>query len=471
MRDEDKTKEELIDELKGLRERLAKLARAESGRDEDGNEIKKLMDYYESVVNEAPTLITVLDKNLVVRAWNKFSEDYTSVPREKIVGKNLFEVIPSLKKLGWEDIMKKVLETGERYQVKDYKITRTFGPHKGETWYQDVTLAPLRENGEVKGIIEIIVDVTGRRKAEDDLKALKEFSEKIVECAPIGIHVIDRNFIVRSWNSYFEDYTTIKKEDIIGKNLFEVIPALAKDGWDKEYRNVLETGKPFEKLCHKHVRSIGPKKGEVLYQTIRIVPLKQKNETVGAITILEDITELKRAQESLEKSEEKYRLLVTQNKDAIFIGSLENNVTYASPACEAIFGYTPEEFMSTPEIAVKIIHPDCQKQMVEFWGEYARTKVFPEKPSEWKWIHKDGRIVYTENTFTNIYNEKGEITGFQTVARDITERKRMEEALRKEKEELEYMNRLMIGRELKMIELKKEINDLLHELGRKRKYD
>jgi len=99
MKDEDKTKEQLIDELKGLRERLAKLVQTESGRDEDGNGIKKLMDYCENVINEAPTLITVLDKNLVVKMWNKFSEDYTSVPREKIVGKNLFEAIPSLKSL------------------------------------------------------------------------------------------------------------------------------------------------------------------------------------------------------------------------------------------------------------------------------------------------------------------------------------------------------------------------------------
>jgi len=234
--------------------------------------------------------------------------------------------------------MKKVLETGERYQVKDYKINRTFGPHRGETWYQDITLAPLRENGEVKGIIEIIVDVTGRKKAEDDLKALKEFNEKIVERAPIGIHVVDRDFIVRSWNSYFEDYTTIKKEDIVGKNLFEVIPALAKDGWDKNYRKVVETGMPFEKLGHKHVRSAGPKKGEVLYQTIRIVPLKQGNETAGAITILGDITELKRAQESLEKSEEKYRTLAEASQDMIFIVDREDRIRMQTASLQSSSG-------------------------------------------------------------------------------------------------------------------------------------
>ncbi len=148
------------------------------------------------------------------------------------------------------------------------------------------------------------------------------------------------------------------------------------------------------------------------------------------LAVARDITERRRLEEALRASEEKYRRLVIQNKDAIFIGRIDGSVAYASPACLTIFGFTPEEFMSDPMIAAKIVHPDYRKKFNEFWENYARAKKFPEKPSEWAWIRKDDKVVYTENTFTNIHNEKGEVVEFQTVARDITERKQLEARLK-----------------------------------------
>lgn len=120
------------------------------------------------------------------------------------------------------------------------------------------------------GVLRIGEYFRSVRLAEDRIKSLSELNEKVVETSPLGIHVIDGDFIVRRWNSYFENYTTIKKEDIIGKNLFEVIPGLVKGGWDKEYRKVIESGEPFEKYGFKYIRSVGPKKGEVLYQSVKM---------------------------------------------------------------------------------------------------------------------------------------------------------------------------------------------------------
>ncbi|MEE9593834.1 MAG: PAS domain S-box protein [Candidatus Hydrothermarchaeales archaeon] len=130
-----------------------------------------------------------------------------------------------------------------------------------------------------------------------------------------------------------------------------------------------------------------------------------------------------------------YKNLADTSPDAIFIGNTESVVVYASPSCLDIFGYTPEKFLSDPQIAMKIIHPDCRPQLIEFWENYAKTKIFPKEPSEWAWIRKDNKVVYTENTFRTLYNETGGVIGFQTIARDITERKQAAESLRKSEEE------------------------------------
>ncbi len=131
-----------------------------------------------------------------------------------------------------------------------------------------------------------------------ELKNIKEFSEKVVETSPIGIHVIDRDFIVRSWNAYFEDYVGIKKEEIIGKNLFDIFPELLKIGRDKSYQRVLTTGESIEKQEYQCIRKTGPKKG-ISYQSSKIVPLKADGVVVGAVTIIEDITARKQAEEGL----------------------------------------------------------------------------------------------------------------------------------------------------------------------------
>ena len=84
-----------------------------------------------------------------------------------------------------------------------------------------------------------------------------------------------------------------------------------------------------------------------------------------------------------------------------------------------------------------------------------------------------GEKVFSEVTAYPVLYEKercGNIVEFVHVTRDITERKRAEEKLEKHTEEIERLNKFMVGRELNMVELKKEINALLKELGRESKY-
>ena len=83
---------------------------------------------------------------------------------------------------------------------------------------------------------------------------------------------------------------------------------------------------------------------------------------------------------------------------------------------------------------------------------------------------KDGQLYWEQASISAIRNDAGEIIKFVSVREDITERKRLYEELKQQLEELERFNRLTIDREEGMIELKREINSLLKQMGEKKKY-
>ncbi|MDY7030437.1 MAG: PAS domain S-box protein [Thermodesulfobacteriota bacterium] len=159
-------------------------------------------------------------------------------------------------------------------------------------------------HGKYTAFMAIIKDVTEHKKSEKEIKALKNFNENIIENSPIGIFVIDMNYKVKAWNSWFEDLTGRKKEVVLNKNLFNVIPEPAKKDWNEIYQKVIETGEAIETNEHKYVMHSGPKAETSLYFNFKIVPFKKGGRIFGAITVVEDVTAYKQAKDELLQSRE-----------------------------------------------------------------------------------------------------------------------------------------------------------------------
>ena len=90
-----------------------------------------------------------------------------------------------------------------------------------------------------------------------------------------------------------------------------------------------------------------------------------------------------------------------------------------------IVGYTPEEYYAEPELAIQVIHPDDRKKL----GLYVQGKR-SHGPVTLRAIHKDGRIVWLEQSVVPIYDDSGNVVALEGIARDITERMRVERELR-----------------------------------------
>ena len=194
------------------------------------------------------------------------------------------------------------------------------------------------------------------------------------------------------------------------------------------FNAVHRTGEPAEAFDWEVIRKDGTRRFVEASVSLMRDPT---GEPVGFRGVVRDITDRKRAEEELRESEEKYRSLVSNINDLVMEIDSEANFTYVSPQLLDMFGYTQEESIGLA--AFDFVHPDdiekCMKAM-ETKDEVQQI--------EYRSRHKDGHYVHVSTSGRIISDGVG---GFKivSVVRDITDRKRAEEAMREYSERLEEM--------------------------------
>jgi len=182
-----------------------------------------------------------------------------------------------------------------------------------------------------------------------------------------------------------------------------------------------------------------------------------------------DITKQKAAETALRESEEKIRMLTASANDAIMMMDHKGNISYWNKAAEQMFGYTEEEVIGKDLHALLVperFHAGFSKGF-EGFKETGQGDAIG-KTLEVAGVGKDGKEFPVELSLSAV-KLKGRWNAIGLI-RDITKRKVAEEELKKKAKELEAFNKLAVDRELKMIELKKEINALLEKLGKEPGY-
>lgn len=191
-----------------------------------------------------------------------------------------------------------------------------------------------------------------------------------------------------------------------------------------------------------------------------------------------EMQERRQVEISLRESEERFRSIVSTSQEWIWAMDSAGRHTFSNSAIEKILGYRTDEIVG--HYALSLLHEDDLPEAKELVLRCIEQK------TGWsnvvlRWKHSDGTWRYLESNAVPILDSAGVLTGFQGSDRDITERKKSEEELKKYRDHLEKLvkertaelekknadlerfNKLFINRELRMIELKKIISDLEKE--------
>jgi len=256
---------------------------------------------------------------------------------------------------------------------------------------------------------------------------MAKLPEVIIDNLDEIIHVVDKNMRILFINRAIEHLSRgkIKAEDVTGKNLYDVFPFLKEKGVDKQYERVFSTGR---KLVTEEETDYY---GEKIYTITTKIPIKNRHgKTQKVITIMRDVTALKKTEESLREIAEKYSTIVELAREGICIDDENEKMTFVNDAFARILGYENKEDLIGKKLidfvddeGKKILNEEINSRRKNKSGKY-ELKVYAKDGEE-----KDILVSATPLIIN------GKYAGSISVNLDITELKKAENEMKKALEE------------------------------------
>jgi len=227
------------------------------------------------------------------------------------------------------------------------------------------------------------------------------------------------------------------------------------------------------------------------YESVALLPLRQGGTTFGLlqcndrqrgrftpekIAMLERFADhlaiglaQRRAEAALRESEECYRTVADFTHDWEYWLGPDGALRYCSPACERITGYRAEEFACAPDLLTDIIHPDDRPRVVSHHHEAPDTAAELQE-LEYRIRTRSGEERWIAHACQFVRGRDGAHLGRRASNRDITARRRAEERVAQQLQELQRWYQVTLNREGRVAELKREVNQLLARLGESPRY-
>jgi len=272
------------------------------------------------------------------------------------------------------------------------------------------------------------------RPNKGELEAAQQtahYFESVLKASGDGIAIIDSTQTILLVNDGFGEIFGRSPQELVDTNLFDLLKQLDSEAPERwaEMERAVRSG---EECPNVEFRTVSPLEARHLSVRASLVEAGGEEERGVIVTVWRDITRRKRAEDALSEGEERYRQIVENAGDVIYQTDEQGFFTLVNRLTLRRGGYSKEDLIG--KHILDLIHPEYKEEAAKFYASQFANRT-PETYYELPVVTKQGETIWMGQN-TQLLMEGDRVVGFQSIARDITQRKETEEALRDSEQRL-----------------------------------
>jgi sigma-B regulation protein RsbU (phosphoserine phosphatase) len=407
----------LIDDLAEINQNLENLVTERTA------ELEASERQSNSIIEQSSDAIVVIEGDGNVLVWNARAEQMFGHSRDGMGGQSIKKIIPEVYVEKHEVALNAAMKSGS---LKNPGVV-----HELAGLRKDGSEFPLElaiSTWELAGknfFSASIRDITKRKEAERAIREQEERIRSIVEIAPDAIISINGEHNITMFNSQAEETFGYPVEEVMGQPLTMLMPEASRANHPHEVERFLNEPDGARSMDDRR-EIFGRRKDGTIFPAEAGISKLELDEQVVFTAFFRDITERKRAEEALQRSEERLAFALEGSNDGLWDWKPQTDALFLSPRWQTMLGFEPGELKPVIGTWEKLIHPEDLDRVSEIMAEhlagnspsYESEYRLQSKSGEWVWILARGKVAS--------YDEDGKPIRFVGTHVDISERKRME---------------------------------------------
>ncbi len=306
-----------------------------------------------------------------------------------------------------------------------YSLEKRYIRKDGRTVWGQLGVSVVRDqHGLPQLVVRTLLDLSERHAAEERLRGSEEHYRRIVETSLDGMFEVDADDRFVFVNRRLADITGYAPNEMLG--MPSALLREEKEQTGFEARAAARRAGDVSRMQYE--RTVRRKDGTLRWVQMSMLPiLGERGEYAGEFGMVADIHQRKQAEQALRQSEQEFRLLAENSSDMIVRLTMDLVVLYASPAARQLTGFEPGGLVGRQ--GLEFVHPDDVDRV-----KHALVDVRREPDADaitYRHLRADGSYVWVESTGRGIRDAStGEVLEIQVTTRDVSERRRTEDALR-----------------------------------------
>ncbi|MEW6113143.1 MAG: PAS domain S-box protein [Thermodesulfobacteriota bacterium] len=348
-----------------------------------------------------------------ILSWNAAAEKMYGLAADQAIGKSILVVVPPDR----QDEIPQILERIKAGETVEHYETKRMDKY-GKQIHVSVTVSPIKNaGGEIVGASTVARDITDRKRAEEALHRASAYTRSLIEASLDPLVTISAEGKITDVNTATERVTGRSRNELIGTDFADYFtdPSKARAGYQQVFRDGLV--KDYELEIRHRDGHLTP----VMYNAS--VYADESGEVIGVFAAARDIGDRKHAERALQAASVYNRSLIEASLDPLVTISAEGKITDVNTGTERVTGYSRNELIGAD---FSDYFTDPSKARAGYQQVFRDGLV---KDYELEIRHRDGQLTPVMYNASVYRAESGQIAGVFAAARDISDRKRAEEAL------------------------------------------